>query len=166
VALLLGAYYGGCDQQTADIVSRYSESLGIAYQIRDDLDDIDGTDEPDDIASMRPSLPISILHERTKGKGEQRALVEKAFRRAASETEIAELRLLLEEFGVVQRCRVLQESYKEQAIRTLGELQNSSLKGLLRRVIGKIFVFEVEEWCSEFESRNASSGETSPQAVG
>ena len=166
VALLLGAYYGGCDQETSDTISRYSESLGIAYQIRDDLDDIDGTDEPDDIASMRPSLPISILHERTKAKPEQRALVEKACRRTASEAELAEMRLLLEEFGVVQRCRVLQESYKEQAIRTLSELQSSSLKGLLRRVISKIFVFEVEGWCSEFESRNASGRETSPQAVG
>ena len=166
VALLLGAYYGGCDEPTADVISRYSESLGIAYQIRDDLDDIDGDDEPDDIMAMRPSLPLAVLLERTKAKPEQRMLVEKAWRRTASRAELAELRALLDEHGVAQRCRVLQESYKEQAIRTLSDLHNSSLKGLLRRVISKIFVFEVEGWCSEFESRNAAGRAAGAPTIG
>jgi hypothetical protein len=48
--------------------------------------------------------------------------------------------------------------YKEQAIQTLPELQNASLKGLLRRVIGKIFRVEIKGWCSEFEARDAPGG--------
>jgi geranylgeranyl diphosphate synthase type II len=47
------------------------------------------------------------------------------------------------------------EAYKEEAIRTLPALQNASLKGLLRRVIGKIFRVEIQGWCSEFETRDA-----------
>jgi sulfite reductase beta subunit-like hemoprotein len=39
----------------------------------------------------------------------------------------------------------------------LPALHNASLKGLLRRVIGKIFTLEVQGWCSEFETRNAAS---------
>jgi hypothetical protein len=31
------------------------------------------------------------------------------------------------------------------------------LKGLLRRVVGKIFQVEIKGWCSEFETRNAAS---------
>jgi geranylgeranyl diphosphate synthase type II len=166
VALLLGAYYGGCDQQTAAAISRYSESLGIAYQIRDDLEDIDGVDEPDDIQAMRPSLPLALLLERTKAKAEQKAIVEKAWRRNAQPQELAQIRTLLEEHGVIPRCKTLQESYKEQAIRSLSEVRNSSLKGLLRRVISKMFVFEVEGWCSEFESRNAASREVVEQVAG
>jgi len=33
------------------------------------------------------------------------------------------------------------------------------LKGLLRRVISKIFSIEVKGWCSEFEARNVANQE-------
>ena len=36
--------------------------------------------------------------------------------------------------------------------------QAEGLKSLLRRVVGKIFSFEVKGWCSEFEARNAAGG--------
>jgi geranylgeranyl diphosphate synthase, type II len=46
----------------------------------------------------------------------------------------------------------LLESYKEAAIRSLQELELPNLKGLLRRVIGKIFnELEIKGWCREFE---------------
>ena len=56
-----------------------------------------------------------------------------------------------------ERCRELLESYKEAAVRSLPALTNPSLKGLLRRVVGKIFNLEIKGWCSEFETRNAAS---------
>jgi hypothetical protein len=59
--------------------------------------------------------------------------------------------------AVADRCRGLLDAYKEQAVRCLADLENASLKGLLRRVIGKIFTVEVKGWCSEFEARNAAS---------
>ena len=35
------------------------------------------------------------------------------------------------------------------------DLENASLKGLLRRVIGKIFNdTEIKGWCKEFEAKN------------
>ena len=44
----------------------------------------------------------------------------------------------------------LLDRYKEQAIRSLQDLHNPNLKGLLRRIIGKIFTpLEVGSWCSE-----------------
>jgi len=68
--------------------------------------------------------------------------------------------------GAEEQCRTLVEMYKEQAIQTLPELQNASLKGLLRRVVGKIFRVEIKGWCSEFEARNAASGALSAKATG
>jgi geranylgeranyl diphosphate synthase, type II len=41
-------------------------------------------------------------------------------------------------------------------VRSLLALDNPSLKGLLRRVVGKIFQVEIKGWCSEFEARNAA----------
>ena len=50
----------------------------------------------------------------------------------------------------------MMESYKEQAIQKLTDVQSPSLKGLLRRVVSKIFGVEVKGWCSEFETRNGA----------
>lgn len=53
------------------------------------------------------------------------------------------------------RARALLETYKEQAIRSLNALDNPSLKGLLRRVVGKVFDgAEMRGWCKELEARN------------
>ena len=74
----------------------------------------------------------------------------------AGARRIACVRAILDAVDAPGRCRQLLEAYKEQAIRSLPELRNASLKGLLRRVIGKIFTLEVQGWCSEFETRNAA----------
>jgi len=52
----------------------------------------------------------------------------------------------------VKRAEDLQLTYKELAIRSLTDLENANLKGLLRRVIGKIFNDTiVKGWCSEVQ---------------
>ena len=66
---------------------------------------------------------------------------------------------LLQQFGVAQRGEQLLASYQEAAVRGLQDIHNPSLKGLLRRLIGKIFRVEIQGWCSEFEARNAASSE-------
>jgi geranylgeranyl pyrophosphate synthase len=158
VALQIGAAYAGAEEDILEILSRYSEALGIAYQIRDDIEDLTVQDAPDDIAALRPSLPLALAYERAKG--EDKARVEYAWRpngRIAHHPAV--LRRLLSELKVEDRCHQLLDSYKEEAVRTLPQLRNASLKGLLRRVIGKIFTVEIKGWCGEFEARNAAGGE-------
>ncbi|TWT75670.1 All-trans-nonaprenyl-diphosphate synthase (geranyl-diphosphate specific) [Posidoniimonas polymericola] len=159
VALRLGASLAGEGPEAMAVIARYSQALGIAYQIRDDIDDLTDDSQPNDLQAMRPTLPLAVLHDRTKAKPDERALVEKAWRRECSTDEIVKLHQLIDEYEVGSRCRVLQESYKEEAIQCLGELHNASLKGLLRRVVSKIFTVEVKDWCSEFEARNAAGRE-------
>ena len=73
----------------------------------------------------------------------------------------------MEEYHVEDKVREVLESYKEEAIRTLRGFTNANLKGLLRRVVGKIFnEIEIKGWCSEFEARNAASSPVSAQAAG
>jgi geranylgeranyl pyrophosphate synthase len=141
VALQMGAALAGADGALMQVLAKYSEALGIAYQIRDDLEDLAAAD-------ARPSLPLAIAYERAKGEG--KAMLERAWKQEqpASPVLLAEL--------AEARCRELLESYKEEAVRTLPELENASLKGLLRRVVGKIFQVEIKGWCSEFETRNAA----------
>lgn len=141
VALQIGAALAGADDDLMDVLSKYSDALGIAYQIRDDLEDLAPSE-------TRPSLPLAIAYERAKG--DNKAALERAWRRLdePSPMLVAEL--------AEERCRELLESYKEEAVRTLPALENASLKGLLRRVVGKIFKLEIKGWCSEFETRNAA----------
>jgi geranylgeranyl pyrophosphate synthase len=163
VALRLGAVYAGMDENVGAVLTRYSEALGIAYQIRDDVEDLEqGQHAPDDLQALRPSLPLAVAYERAKG--DSRKMLDGAWRR--SRADDGELREIIDELAVVQRCRALLDSYKEEAIRSLAGLENASLKGLLRRVVSKIFTLEVKGWCSEFEARNASGSPAGAQAVG
>jgi geranylgeranyl pyrophosphate synthase len=166
VALLLGAHLAQADAQVTAVISQYSQALGIAYQIRDDIEDMQRGLAPDDLTAMRPSLPLAILFERTRAHAHQRELVARAWRRESTEAEFAEIENLMREYEVQHRCQVLQESYKEQAVRCLAELDNASLKGLLRRVISKIFTLEVKGWCSEFEARNAAGSSAGAETAG
>jgi geranylgeranyl pyrophosphate synthase len=68
-----------------------------------------------------------------------------------------EVRQLMEEREVLDKAEELLEAYKEEAVRSLRYLPNATLKGLLRRVVGKIFSEQlIEGYCSEFEARNAT----------
>ena len=157
VALRVGGALAGASEDVRDVFAKYSEALGIAYQIRDDLDDLTGTDAPDDIAALRPSLPLAVGVERAKGQNEEaHTALLAAWRRDTSDTPEA-LRARLIELNVEDRCRRLLDSYKEEAIRSLAVLDEPTLKGLLRRIVGKIFNdIELKGWCREFEARNAA----------
>ena len=66
-----------------------------------------------------------------------------------------------------ERARQLYETYKEEAIRCLRDVENPNLKGLLRRVIGRIFNdTEIKGWCREFEAKNAANRLTEVSVAG
>lgn len=153
VALHLGALAAGSDAhaEVARVLEKYSRSLGIAYQIRDDLEDFEGGagEAPDDLSGGRFGLVLAAGWERAQR--EAKTILESRWR-GVEGSDSGEVRRALEESGAVDRCRDLLERYKEEAIRSLADLENASLKGLLRRVMGKIFNdTEIKGWCKEFE---------------
>ena len=167
VALELGAACARAEPEVFEKLRAYSDALGIAYQIRDDLDDFEpSAAAPDDVTALRPSLPLAVGYEQAKSEPEARSVLEAAWRRErAADGRSGEVRELLARFDAAGRSRRLMESYKEEAIRCLPGLTNPSLKGLLRRVVGKIFSIEIQGWCSEFEARNAAGGPTVADAA-
>jgi len=62
VALNLGAVAAGATDDICLILSRYSEALGIAYQIKDDIADYQKENPDNEIATMRPNL-LSLIDE-------------------------------------------------------------------------------------------------------
>jgi geranylgeranyl pyrophosphate synthase len=156
VALRLGAIFAGLEahEEVEDVLKVYSEALGIAYQIRDDLSDLGNTGQTNDIAGLRPSLLLAIAHE--KAKDAQRELLNSLWhRQIPPDVTTAHIESLYTSLGADTRARTLLETYKEEAIRCLRDLENPNLKGLLRRVLGKIFNdVEIKGWCKEQEMKN------------
>jgi geranylgeranyl diphosphate synthase, type II len=156
VALRIGALYAGVEQhdEVSDVLGRYSEALGVAYQIRDDIDDLGFGRESNDLAGLRPSLLLAVAHE--KARGAQKELLASIWRRVWPEgVTPQQVEALYAELGATGRADVLLGTYKEEAIRSLHDLENHNLKGLLRRTIGKIFNdVEIKGWCKEHEQVN------------
>ena len=141
VALELGAGGGegraGGVRDPAQVQRRARHRLPESATIWDDF--APSADAPDDIAALRPSLPLAVGYEQAKTEPELRPILARAWRRERvnGSSSPERLRALLDQFDSVERSRRMMEGYKEEAIRSLPGLTNPSLKGLLRRVIGK-----------------------------
>jgi geranylgeranyl diphosphate synthase type II len=165
VALRLGAIYAGLEshEEVEEVLKVYSAALGIAYQIRDDLSDLGASGETNDIAALRPSLLLAVAYE--KAKDARKELLASVWRRQLPPGVVpATIESLYTELGAEARARTLLETYKEEAIRCLRDLENPNLKGLLRRVLGKIFNdVEIKGWCKEQEIKNRSRDGVAPE---
>jgi geranylgeranyl pyrophosphate synthase len=163
VALRLGAILGGADEETHDVLCKYSEALGIAYQIKDDLEDFNGDADSNDLEQVRLSLILAIAHKRTSGAEKERIAT---LIRSGAPEDAGEVRRIVRELGVIDKTDDLLEAYKEEATRSLRFLSSPTLKGLMRRIVGKIFGEKlIEGYCSEFEARNAASRATGAESA-
>ncbi|MEV0092631.1 polyprenyl synthetase family protein [Streptomyces sp. NPDC050738] len=74
----LGSILSGADEASVRSLGQYSDLLGIAYQIRDDLMAYDGTQagkpSVSDMRNGRPTLPVLLAHRRASRS--QRRLIE------------------------------------------------------------------------------------------
>ena len=137
VALQLGAICAGPDGELTDVLRRYSRSLGIAYQIHDDIDDF-----------LHPTDPRNSAHLN---------IIAALDRSAPAGTQSDPLRTAAK----------LMEQYKSQAVAALDGLKNPDVKALLRRGVGKIFCdFEIMGCCNDHPSGNAGRRPTGEGPAG
>jgi geranylgeranyl diphosphate synthase, type II len=162
VALTIGAVLGGAGEEELEAIAAYSEALGIAYQINDDLEDASGGRDHDDIERRRPSILMAVANERVKGA--ERDEVAAWWRGDAQQPSAERLRAILAAHGVENHVRALLASFKERAVQSLRMLDNDSLKGLLRRLMGKIFIEQLNGWCHD-ESAAAKPAAAKPAAA-
>lgn len=157
VAMRIGAVLAGIEKHdaVAEILSKYSKAIGIAYQIRDDLSDFDNSSGNSDLAALRPNLLLATAYERAISP-QTKALLNSIWRRQLpGGFNLQAIHNIYSELKADERARILLETYKEEAVRQLRDLDNPNLKGLLRRIIGKIFNdIQICGWCKEFEEKN------------
>ena len=153
VALRLGSICASLDkhESVSDVLAQFSENLGIAYQIRDDLSDLGTEGETNDLAGQRPTLLLAVAY--GKARDEQKEQLDQVWRRQLPEgLTFEDIEEMYHDLKAVKRAEDLLTTYKEHSIRSLTDLENANLKGLLRRVIGKIFNDTVVKgWCSEVQ---------------
>ena len=153
VALRLGSICASLEkhESVSEVLTQYSENLGIAYQIRDDLSDLGTEGETNDLAGQRPTVLLAVAY--GKAKAEQKTQLDQVWHRQLPEgLTFEDIEQMYLDLKAVKRAEDLLTTYKEQSIRSLTDLENANLKGLLRRVIGKIFNDTVVKgWCSEVQ---------------
>lgn len=156
VALRLAACYQGTGAAIHEVLSNYSELVGIAYQIQDDLSDwLGGGEAPDDLDARRPSLILAMAWDLATGSDLQ--LLQRFSRGGSKSPCRQEIAGLVERLGTIVQCQRLLLSYKQRAIRELQRLDNVELRGLLRRVIGRILhELECDPWRCEPERIDAA----------
>lgn len=73
-SVLAGAILGGADEQQLDILEKFADNLGLAFQIRDDILDIEGNEEKigkrvgSDIANHKNTYPSLLTMDGAKEK--------------------------------------------------------------------------------------------------
>ncbi|RKY08208.1 MAG: hypothetical protein DRP66_05100, partial [Planctomycetota bacterium] len=149
-ALRLGAVYAGCDDALSKILTDYSDALGIAYQIRDDIEEFFERKGADGIKALKPSLLLALAHER-----------------AVNIASVADrMQSVFIEQGILRAASDMMELYKSRALSCLGQLTNPDLKGLLRRVISKIFnEIDVMGCCNDYKAGHDRRGGEGPSST-
>lgn len=159
VALQLGAIAAGAAGEGIDGALRaFSEAVGIAYQIKDDLEDLQDDAGLLPGAQPRPSVVLALAAERARGD-DRELLARLARGEHVDGITPVRVRAAIGECKADEKAALLLEAYKEQAVRALDGLSHPTLKGLLRRVLGKIFdEVAFEGFCREAEQERLRAG--------
>lgn len=130
VSLLLGLMCADGDQSLAVPLRAYSSALGIAYQLRDDVEDFDG----DEHVELRPSAIFALLCEMCPDEEFISTLIQSHDIKTLLRSE--PYRPLLDE--ALQRTREMEAEYHQRALDVLEAIDNAELKSLLYRLTAKI----------------------------
>jgi len=131
VSLLLGAIAAGAEENALKLLEKFSRSVGIAYQIKDDIEDF--KDEEGDFAIYKPSVLISLLQGKLSGK------VLTCFHEAYRNNNIEIIRNLAQESNIDDEAGVLLTDYIKESEECLNGFQNTGLKMALHEILGNIF---------------------------
>lgn len=130
VALLMGAIAGNAPESELKILENFSESFGIAYQIRDDLNEFREENELKHAFDF-PFL-LTLLNQSLNGESPSFSTILKT----------GDIETLLERFtkyNTVETADIYLEKYIQKCYAELEKLQNLKLRLSLYGLLGKVF---------------------------
>ena len=131
VSLLLGAAAADADPSTIELLEHFSTLIGIAYQLKDDLEDFNS--EENFSSFENPSVLTAVLFEKA---GEEEI---SKIREAVSQKDMASLTFFLEKHSVRELITSIVKDHLDDIDSCLGNLQNIPLKLALHEIVGKTF---------------------------
>jgi geranylgeranyl diphosphate synthase type II len=131
VSLLLGATVGGASQETIQVLSRFSQFIGIGYQIKDDLSDYHG--DKGDIAVRKFSIILSVLKEKLPDDERENLII------AYRTDDYASIYKMVDHYQIINAVKELLISTIQDAKSCLENISNLGLKLALHEILGKIF---------------------------
>jgi geranylgeranyl pyrophosphate synthase len=131
VALLLGAVAAAASETDLAILKMFSGYFGMAYQIKDDLDEYRESNEHTQVADY--PLMLSLLAENAP------ELMNEDLRIAYAENDKIQVSEWINSHQIVQKADELLHEYTSKAYNELDQLGNLKMKLSLYTVLGKIF---------------------------
>ncbi|MCL2104358.1 MAG: polyprenyl synthetase family protein [Kiritimatiellaeota bacterium] len=135
VAMLAGARAAGVDEARCQQLSLFSKAVGIAYQLRDDIDDFrSAPGRAADLLSMRPTIFLA------GACASESPDVRDALGAVWDGDVEGRLRLIgaISKAGLQTRVELLYAHYRNESERVVSALQHTGLKRLLRRIMMKM----------------------------
>lgn len=134
VALQFGAILADANEEVQQIISNYSKALGIAYQIKDDLDDFRQGSIASGFNTVQPSLVSTLLNKKHPEK-----MQEWFDRNQKGDASIATEFLQWEETKeAMKEAEEMLVEYKRNTLKALKPLKHPTLKILLTRLLNSI----------------------------
>ncbi len=126
-----GALAGGGNQKEVGALAEFGECFGLAYQIRDDIEDFArlSTAIPSDVRNRISTLPTIHLYQ--NGDQKIRKLLERTFSGKASVEDTMEVSTQLERKGAILYCEQRIVENLEAACNALSALRPSESRDLL-----------------------------------
>ena len=137
VVLRLGAMCTGADDAVHRILGAYSRALGVAYQVRDDLDDFTAGGDADDVLAQRPSIVMALAYEAADAR--ERAVLREAWTSAGGNAAAAAARRVVKKRDVLAAAQRTLTEHTNAALAALAPLRQARLKTVLCRIVGQVF---------------------------
>ena len=134
VALQFGGIISDAGEEVMKVLTAYSSALGIAYQIKDDLEDFDPENTNNVFNTLQPSLVTAILNWHQPVKME----VWYMNIQNGDESSKKEIWQQPETRKAIKEAEQMLDEYKFRALNGIKDLKSPALKILLTRLLNKI----------------------------
>ena len=137
--LACGASSAGADKETVDKLHQIGENIGMAFQIKDDLLDLQtngnsGKPSGVDIKERKLTLPLIFLLNKSS-YSKKRKILKIIKKHNNDNAKVAELINLISKSGGIDYAESKMEHYKDLALESLNEFPEGSARESLKKLI-------------------------------
>lgn len=120
-ACKIGVLSVGVDRQIADALESFGRNLGIAFQIVDDVLDLEGSVEEigkpvgSDLIEGKVTLPVRLALD-SLTESERKIWMRRISERAVTSNEVVELAKFAKENGILEKARMVAKNFADEAL--------------------------------------------------